>query len=142
MVALGSSATGVFTNSPTYWELMRQAGGKTGDRVWRMPLFKHYTKQVTEAHLADLNNIGSGGRMGGACTAAAFLRVSSASMQSNSHIQLILLYFLLCTIYIFLALSRSKNVTVETIDFKILIQLLLCARLSICCEIKRLSTIP
>lgn len=30
----------------------------TGDRVWRMPLFQHYTKQVTDSQLADLNNIG------------------------------------------------------------------------------------
>jgi len=74
MVALGSSATGVFTNSKVFWEAMHQAGGRTGDRVWRMPLFKHYTKQVTECHLADVNNIGTSGRYGGACTAAAFLK--------------------------------------------------------------------
>lgn len=30
----------------------------TGDRVWRMPLFQHYTRQVTDSQLADLNNIG------------------------------------------------------------------------------------
>jgi len=47
----------------------------TGDRVWRMPLFNHYTKQVTESQLADINNIGTAGRAGGACTAAAFLKV-------------------------------------------------------------------
>jgi aminopeptidase len=74
MVALGSSATGVFTNSKLFWESMHQAGGRTGDRVWRMPLFRHYTKQVTESHLADVNNIGTSGRYGGACTAAAFLK--------------------------------------------------------------------
>lgn len=26
--------------------------------MWRMPLFNHYTKHVTDAHLADLQNIG------------------------------------------------------------------------------------
>lgn len=35
-----------------------QAGVVTGDRVWRMPLFQHYTRQVTDSQLADLNNIG------------------------------------------------------------------------------------
>lgn len=59
--------------------IMFQAGEKTGDRVWRMPLFKHYTKHVTECPLADLVNtsFGNAGRKGGACCAAAFLRVSS-----------------------------------------------------------------
>uniref|UniRef100_A0A8C9TCS1 Cytosol aminopeptidase n=1 Tax=Scleropages formosus TaxID=113540 RepID=A0A8C9TCS1_SCLFO len=41
--------------------------------VWRMPLFQHYTKQVTDSQLADLNNIGKYSRSGGPCTAAAFL---------------------------------------------------------------------
>jgi aminopeptidase len=54
----------------------KQAGTRTGDRVWRMPLLKHYTKQVTESQLADVNNIGNIPRSGGACTAAAFLRVN------------------------------------------------------------------
>ncbi|XP_032881904.1 cytosol aminopeptidase isoform X2 [Amblyraja radiata] len=72
-VALGSAATGVFTNSDWLWEHLREASIVTGDRVWRMPLFQHYTRQVTESQLADLNNIGKY-RSGGACTAAAFLR--------------------------------------------------------------------
>nr|XP_054766200.1 cytosol aminopeptidase-like [Lytechinus pictus] len=73
-VALGSAATGVFTNSQHVWDMLRQASVSTGDRMWRMPLFKHYTKQVTEAHLADVSNIGKYSRSGGSCTAAAFLR--------------------------------------------------------------------
>lgn len=73
-VALGSAASGVFTNSSVLWDLLHESGKSTGDRVWRMPLFEHYKRQVADCHLADLNNIG-GDRMGGACTAAAFLRV-------------------------------------------------------------------
>ncbi|XP_030841471.1 cytosol aminopeptidase-like [Strongylocentrotus purpuratus] len=73
-VALGSAATGVFTNSQQVWDMLQQASVSTGDRVWRMPLFNHYTKQVTEAHLADVSNIGKYSRSGGSCTAAAFLR--------------------------------------------------------------------
>ncbi|KAM9818888.1 cytosol aminopeptidase [Syngnathus typhle] len=73
-VALGSAATGVFTNSDWLWEQMHKASMVTGDRVWRMPLFQHYTRQVTDSQLADLNNIGKYSRSGGACTAAAFLR--------------------------------------------------------------------
>lgn len=73
-VALGSGATGVFTNSSWLWNHLQEASIVTGDRVWRMPLFEHYTKQVTESALADLNNIGKYSRSGGACTAAAFLK--------------------------------------------------------------------
>uniref|UniRef100_A0A8C3LYP5 Cytosol aminopeptidase n=1 Tax=Chrysolophus pictus TaxID=9089 RepID=A0A8C3LYP5_CHRPC len=73
-VALGSAATGVFTNSSWLWNHLYEASIVTGDRVWRMPLFEHYTKQVTDCPLADLSNIGKYSRAGGACTAAAFLR--------------------------------------------------------------------
>merc|ERR1712179_140674 len=70
-VALGSASTGVFSNSNLAWTMLHQSGYATGDRVWRMPLWEHYGKQL-DSPLADLNNIGTGG--GGSCTAAAFLR--------------------------------------------------------------------
>lgn len=41
-VALGSSAAGVFTNSNALWHLVHQSSFTTGDRVWRMPLWKHF----------------------------------------------------------------------------------------------------
>ncbi|GLV41751.1 Sperm-Leucylaminopeptidase 7 [Carabus blaptoides fortunei] len=72
-VALGNSATGVFTNSCELWEQLRKAGGVTGDRVWRFPLWKHYTNLVTGYDAYDVNNVGKG-KGGGSCTAAAFLR--------------------------------------------------------------------
>uniref|UniRef100_A0A7M4E9K7 Cytosol aminopeptidase n=1 Tax=Crocodylus porosus TaxID=8502 RepID=A0A7M4E9K7_CROPO len=73
-IALGSAATGVFTNSSWLWTHLYEASILTGDRVWRMPLFEHYTKQVTDCPLADLSNVGKYSRAGGACTAAAFLK--------------------------------------------------------------------
>ncbi|XP_053712536.1 cytosol aminopeptidase [Synchiropus splendidus] len=73
-VALGSAAAGVFTNSDWLWGQLHQASVMTGDRVWRMPLFQHYSQQVKDSQLADLNNIGKYSRSGGACTAAAFLK--------------------------------------------------------------------
>ncbi|XP_012592986.1 cytosol aminopeptidase [Microcebus murinus] len=72
-IALGSGATGVFTNSTWLWKKLLQASIETGDRVWRMPLFEHYTRQVVDCQLADVNNVGKY-RAGGACTAAAFLK--------------------------------------------------------------------
>ncbi|KAI5775691.1 unnamed protein product [Gulo gulo] len=72
-IALGSGATGVFTNSSWLWNKLFEASIETGDRVWRMPLFEHYTRQVVDCQLADVNNIGKY-RSAGACTAAAFLK--------------------------------------------------------------------
>lgn len=55
--------------------LYLQASRMTGDRVWPMPLFQQYSKQI-ESQVADISNIGVRGRYGGPCTAAAFLKVS------------------------------------------------------------------
>ncbi|EFX68021.1 hypothetical protein DAPPUDRAFT_260731 [Daphnia pulex] len=71
-VALGSSAAGVFTNSNALWHLVHQSSFTTGDRVWRMPLWKHF-QSALESQLADLNNVGKTGA-GGSCSAAAFLK--------------------------------------------------------------------
>lgn len=46
-VALGGAATGVFSNSTQLWNELYKAGTYTGDRVWRFPLWKYYTEQVT-----------------------------------------------------------------------------------------------
>ncbi|CAI9738875.1 cytosol aminopeptidase-like isoform X1 [Octopus vulgaris] len=73
-IALGSGASGTYTNSPALWDLLYKAGSKTGDRLWRLPLFRHYTDQITHSQLAALNNIGKYIRAGGSCVAAAFLR--------------------------------------------------------------------
>lgn len=73
-VSLGAVVTGVFTNSTEMYNLMHKAGTRTGDRVWRLPLMKHYGKQMKNNSVtADINNI-SGSREGGSCTAAAFLK--------------------------------------------------------------------
>lgn len=70
----GSAATGVYTTSAKYWNVLHKCGTETGDRMWRMPLFNHFTKQTTDGQLADLNNIGKYAGQGGCCIAAAFLR--------------------------------------------------------------------
>lgn len=72
-VALGSGATGVFTNLSWLWNQLFEASIETGDCIWRMPLFKHYIRQIVDCQLADVNNIGKY-RSAGACTAAAFLK--------------------------------------------------------------------
>ncbi|KAK4883105.1 hypothetical protein RN001_006424 [Aquatica leii] len=69
--ALGSAASGVFCNSQTMWCQLRNASIVTGDRVWRLPLWKYFTKQVTSNASHDVNNKGFG--QGEPCLAAAFL---------------------------------------------------------------------
>ena len=50
---------------------MLQAASIAGEHFWEMPLFDDYKKSL-ESDIADIKNI-SGGRYGGAITAALFL---------------------------------------------------------------------
>lgn len=43
MVALGGSATGVFSSSDISWNAVTSAGYYTGDRMWRFPLWNYYS---------------------------------------------------------------------------------------------------
>lgn len=49
-IALGSAATGVFSNSSELWENLRTAGTVTGDRVWRFPLWQHFNDKMTSEY--------------------------------------------------------------------------------------------
>ena len=71
-VALGTAAAGVFSRRSSDWETLSSAGSLTGDRVWRMPLWRTYNDKMKKSALADLNNI-SLTPGGGSCTAAGFL---------------------------------------------------------------------
>lgn len=46
-IALGDCLTGAFVNDDKLWQQLEKAGTVTGDRLWRMPLLKHFTKQMT-----------------------------------------------------------------------------------------------
>ena len=71
MVALGRTASGLFGAPDSWREIVRQAAGRAGDRVWPMPLFDEYRDQI-KSDIADIVN--SGGRAAGAVTAAWFLK--------------------------------------------------------------------
>lgn len=70
-VALGNITTGIFGNDDALVGRLIDAGRRTGEALWRMPLNRDYEKQV-ESDVADLRNLGPGS--GGAITAAAFLK--------------------------------------------------------------------
>ncbi len=71
MVALGQDNAGMFSNNDELAERLTKAGQETGEHVWRMPLGKAYDKMI-DSKFADMKN--TGGRFGGAITAAQFLQ--------------------------------------------------------------------
>jgi len=71
VVALGHHIAGVFTNDDLLYERFRSANAKAGEKMWRMPLDDEYKEQIRSS-IADIVN--SGGRWGGAITAAMFLK--------------------------------------------------------------------
>ena len=70
VVALGIFTAGVFTKSDEISSKLFASGLKTFERVWAMPMWDEYNKQL-ECDIADVKNLGS--RWGGAITAAKFL---------------------------------------------------------------------
>lgn len=68
---LGGAATGLWTNSKFLHSQFRKAGALTGDRIWRMPLFRYYRKIVETNTTFDLSNCGRG--PASSCLGAAIL---------------------------------------------------------------------
>lgn len=69
IVALGDHAAAVMGAEPLI-ELSRAAGDACGERVWPLPLFEDYGKQL-ESQVADVKNVG--GRAASSITAGFFL---------------------------------------------------------------------
>ena len=69
-IALGQEATGMLGTDEKFKQKIREAGEKTGERVWEMPLWEGYYDQI-KSDIADMKN--AGGRDGGLITAAALL---------------------------------------------------------------------
>jgi len=69
-VALGDVCTGVFGNNQKLIDKIIAAGNETGELMWQMPMFDLY-KEQNKSDVADIKN--TGGRWGGAITAAQFL---------------------------------------------------------------------
>ncbi len=71
MVALGQHHAGLFANNDDLANRLTQAGLATQERLWRMPLGPEYDKLIDSKN-ADMKN--TGGRYGGAISAAQFLQ--------------------------------------------------------------------
>eukprot|EP00922_Rhytidocystis_sp_ex-Travisia-forbesii_P033763 GHVS01050165.1.p1 GENE.GHVS01050165.1~~GHVS01050165.1.p1 ORF type:complete len:657 (-),score=97.87 GHVS01050165.1:133-2103(-) len=72
LVALGPKYAGVFSPQDKFAQTLLDCGKDSGELLWRMPLVTEY-REMLESKIADMNNIGGGGK-GGAITAAVFLR--------------------------------------------------------------------
>jgi leucyl aminopeptidase len=71
VVALGHQAIGLMSTSDALSASLYSAGVRTGERVWRLPLWPAYRRQL-DSDLADLKN--AGGRPAAAITAGSFLQ--------------------------------------------------------------------
>ncbi|PVG04621.1 putative cytosol aminopeptidase [Serendipita vermifera] len=78
-VALGQVFSGVFSTSDNLWSELYAAGEAEYDRFWRMPLDEEFGPQIYKSN-ADLCN--TGGRSGGSCTAALFLKAFVEGIES------------------------------------------------------------
>jgi leucyl aminopeptidase len=70
-VALGQINAGVFTNSDDEYAHFAKATEQSGERFWRLPIEDEYREQIV-SQIGDIKN--TGGRYGGAITAAMFLK--------------------------------------------------------------------
>lgn len=70
VTALGKSISGLFSNDIDLEKQLHHAAKQTDDKIWSLPLFPEYQKELT-SRIADLNNIGHS--PAGAITAACFL---------------------------------------------------------------------
>jgi len=71
IVSLGQDHAGLFSNDDNLAENLTAAGLASGEKVWRMPMGDYYDKLIN-SRFADMKN--TGGRYGGAITAAQFLK--------------------------------------------------------------------
>jgi leucyl aminopeptidase len=71
VVALGYANAGVFANDEDAYKHFTTALQRSGEKFWRLPLDQEYLDQI-RSNIADIMN--TGGRWGGASTAAVFLK--------------------------------------------------------------------
>jgi leucyl aminopeptidase len=71
VVALGKIRAGGFSNDEEIWARFAEAAERAGEKFWRLPLDDEY-RELLRSEIADIKN--TGGRWGGASTAAMFLK--------------------------------------------------------------------
>ncbi len=72
VVALGEFTAGLFVNDQTLANTLLDISKTTGERLWQLPLDDENLREKIKSPVADIKN--TGGRYGGAITAAMFLQ--------------------------------------------------------------------
>ena len=75
LIALGEFAAGMIGNDDEFMDKIYEAGERTYERVWRLPLYEEFKEEV-KSEFADYNNINYKGKLGsyaGSIMGAAFL---------------------------------------------------------------------
>ncbi|MEW6376550.1 MAG: leucyl aminopeptidase [Thermodesulfobacteriota bacterium] len=70
VIALGDYVIGLFGNEESLFKRIEEASGKTGEKVWRLPLWDEYFEYL-KSDVADFKNVGT--RAAGAIIGAIFL---------------------------------------------------------------------
>jgi leucyl aminopeptidase len=86
IATLGYTAAGLFTNSDDLADKLLQIGQKTGEKLWRLPLWDAY-KDDLNSDVADVRNF-SGKPVAGAITAAKFLEVFTDKHPNWAHLDI------------------------------------------------------
>ncbi len=85
VVALGHHGAALYSPDEALAEGLLAAGAASGERLWRMPLWPEFRREMEGLH-ADLRNVAS--RWGGANTAAAFLSHFAGGVERWAHLDI------------------------------------------------------
>ncbi len=85
VVALGHHAAGLMTPSDGLAAGLAAAGARAGERVWRLPLWPEYRRQL-DSDIADVKN--TGGRPAAAITAGRFLQEFVGDVTEWAHLDI------------------------------------------------------
>ncbi len=83
---LGYYAGGLFSNNDDLVSQLVQASNATGERLWRLPLWDDYKKEI-KSDVADVKNF-SGNPSAGAITAAKFLEMFTGNHAAWAHMDI------------------------------------------------------
>lgn len=86
IAALGYQAGGLFTQNDELSAQLQAAGDRTGERLWRLPLWDAYKDDLT-SDVADVKNY-SGKPFNGAIAAAKFLEVFTEDHPAWAHLDI------------------------------------------------------